>query len=300
MRPGARWVARAEDHGRGWQVQAPEPWDAGRHLDPLHVPSDDAVVLGLDVPFGVPLPWARRAGVGSFRDVLRRMDDGTWPMFGTPASAPGEIALDRPFYPRAPGGTSRAQLVDGLGLDEAGDLLRRCDQPVPGAMPSAAPVFWLVGAQQVGRAAITAWREVLAPLAALPHARLWPMDGDLVAVARPGAVVLAEAYPRAAYSWPLGFPRTGWSKRRQADRALRAAEAGAWAASCGVPITLEPALRRAMADGFGPAPAGEDPFDALMGALQVIAALEGLVPDAPADLDDERRAVEGWMLGRPA
>ena len=33
---------------------------------------------------------------------------------------------------------------------------------------------------------------------------------------------------------------------------------------------------------------------------QVIAALEGLVPDAPADLRDQRLAVEGWMLGRPA
>jgi hypothetical protein len=63
---------------------------------------------------------------------------------------------------------------------------------------------------------------------------------------------------------------------------------------------MAPALRAALRDGFGPEPSGEDPFDAVMGALQVIAALEGLVPDAPADLRGQLLAVEGWMLGRPA
>ena len=300
MRPGARWVARADHHGDGWQLGPPEPWDPLRHMRVLLDPGDASVVAGFDVPIGVPLDWARAVGVRSFRQVLERMADGGWPMFDQAASSPDDIAPERPFYPRAPGGTNRMQLVQALGLADPAQLLRRCDHAVPGAMPAAAPLFWLVGAQQVGRAALTAWREVLEPATARPHVRLWPMDGPLLQLAQPGATVIAEAYPRAAYTWPLGFPRSGWSKRRQADRAARGLEAIAWAAACPAGIRMAPALRAALRDGFGPEPSGEDPFDAVMGALQVIAALEGLVPDAPADLRGQRLAVEGWMLGRPA
>lgn len=299
MRPAARWVTRADHDGRAWRVLPPQPWGPN-HLALLASPGDAAVVLGIDVPLGVPLAWGRAAGVGAFRDVLTRMGDGTWPRFDQPATAPHEISPTRPFYPRAPGGTSRAQLVDGLGLESAADLLRACDTAVPGAMPAAAPLFWLVGAQQVGRAALTAWREVVQPLAALPHVRLWPMDGYLPALAVPGTAVIAEAYPRAAYEWPLGLPGGRWSKRRQADRAVRGRHALAWAEGCGIAMEIAPALSARMHDGFGPAASGEDPFDSVMGALQVIAVLDGLVPDAPDGLGAEQRAVEGWILGRPA
>lgn len=299
MRPAARWVTRADHDGAAWRVRPPEPWGE-QHLALLAGPDDAAVVLGIDVPLGVPLAWARSAGAGSFRDVLARMADGSWPQFAEPATAPHEIAPTRPFYPRRPGGTSRAELVEGLGLGGAHDLLRSCDAAVPGSMPAAAPLFWLVGAQQVGRAALSAWREVVAPLIALPHVRLWPMDGHMPDLVRPGAAVMAEAYPRAAYEWPLGLPGGRWSKRRQADRAVRARHALAWAEGCGIGIGITPGLRVAMHDGFGPAAAGEDPFDSVMGALQVIAVLEGLVPDMPPGLAAQRRDVEGWILGRPA
>jgi hypothetical protein len=300
MRPAARWVTRADHDGTAWLVHAPIPWQADLHMEVLEHPGDAAVVLGIDVPIGVPLAWARQTGVRAFGDVLTRMTDGTWPRFAEPATVPQEIAPDRPFYPRAPGGTSRAQLVQGLGLQDEDDLRRRCDAAVPGAMPAAAPLFWLVGAQQVGRAALTAWQEVIAPLMQLPHVRLWPMDGHLGDLAQAGHTVIAEAYPRAAYEWPLALPGGRWSKRRQADRALRGRHALDWAAACGVPMEIDGALRDVMLDGFGSAPTGEDAFDSVMGALQVVAVLEGLVPDMPPDLSPEERAVEGWILGRPA
>lgn len=266
----------------------------------LNAPGDGCVVLGIDVPLGVPRAWARAAGVGSFREVLVRMADGTWPQFDQPATAPHEVSPTRPFYPRAPAGTSRAQLVDGLGLADARELLRACDAAVPAAMPAAAPLFWLVGAQQVGRAALTAWSEVVRPLSGLPHVLLWPMDGHLGDLAEPATTVLAEAYPRAAYEWPLALPGGRWSKRRQADRAVRGRHAMGWADGCGIAIEIAPDLRALMNDGFGPAASGEDPFDSVMGALQVIAVLEGLVPDMPPGLPAEQRRVEGWILGRPA
>lgn len=268
-------------------------------MEVLRRPGDAAVVLGIDVPLGAPLAWARATGVASFREVLARLGDGSWPRFADPAGAPTEISPTRPFYPRAPGGTTRAQLVEGLGLARADELLRACDAAVPGAMPAAAPLFWLVGAQQVGRAALTAWQEVVAPLVTLPHVRLWPMDGSLTQLAMPGASVIAEVYPRAAYEWPLALPGGRWSKRRQADRAVRARRALAWADDCGLQVTIDPSLRHLMLDGFGSRASGEDAFDSVMGALQVMAVLEGLVPDMPPGLGDELRAVEGWILGRP-
>jgi hypothetical protein len=37
-----------------------------------------------------------------------------------------------------------------------------------------------------------------------------------------------------------------------------------------------------------------------MGALQMVAVMEGLLPDMPDGIDPARLAVEGWILGRPA
>ena len=264
-------------------------------------PGADAVVAGVDVPLGVPAAWAARAGMRSFRDVLGLIGDDAWPDLLEPAESAGQVGVRRPFYPRAPGGSRRDHLLQGLGLSSADDLLRACDRPVPGVMGAAAPVFWLVGAQQVGKAAISAWREVVAPAANAPHVRLWPFDGDLPGLVAAGTSVICECYPRAAYEWPLGFPRTGWSKRRQADRRARAQDALAWITASGAPVRPDRAMRAAMDDGFGVAPSGEDPFDACMGALQLISVLEAIIPAGPDPaMPDAQRAVEGWILGRPA
>jgi hypothetical protein len=117
---------------------------------------------------------------------------------------------------------------------------------------------------------------------------------------QPGTSVIAESYPRAAYAWPLAFPRSGWSKRRQSDRRQRGREALRWLAGSGLPVTLDADMSTALRDGFGPAPSGEDPFDATMGAIQAIAVLEGLLPEMPADLPRPTLEIEGWILGRPA
>lgn len=300
MRPSARWVVRA-DHGDGqWTLRAPAPWSPREHLAIMRRPGGAAVLAAFDLPVGVPRAWAQSAGVGSFREVLRRMDDGAWPLFDLPADTADQVSTTRPFYPRRPGGTSQRQLVDALGLGSVDELRRQCDRAIPGAIGAAAPLFWLVGAQQVGKAALTAWREVLVPATVWPHVRLWPMDGPLASLMEPGRTVIAESYPRAAYAWPLGFPRAGWSKRSQADRRERAREARDWLAASGIPITIDRAMHEALQDGFGPAPSGEDPFDATMGAIQAISVLEGLIPDAPPGIPQPVLDTEGWILGRPA
>lgn len=300
MHPGKRWVVRADQQAGSWTLHAPRPWDPGEHLALILQPGPAAVLAAFDLPIGVPAAWARVAGVSSFRQVLQRMDDGSWPEFHLPAEHAGQIRPERPFYPRRPGGTSRQQLVDALDLQSADQLRRACDQAIPGAIGTAAPVFWLVGAQQVGKGALSAWREVLIPALGSPHVRLWPMDGALLDLMAPGTTVIAESYPRAAYTWPLAFPRSGWSKRRQADRRARARTARAWITSSGIPIRIAPDMDAVLHTGFGPAASGEDPFDAAMGAIQAIAVLEGAVPDIPEGLPEEVRDIEGWILGRPA
>ena len=301
MRPAARWVVRGEDRGDGWTLAAPEPWDADRHMPVIVDPGEGTVLAGFDVPLGVPVAWARAAGVASFDEVIHLVARDAWPDLLRPAESADQISPRRPFYPRAPGGTRRDHLVAGLGLQSADDLLRACDRPVPGVMGAAAPVFWLVGPQQVGKAAISAWREVVVPAVAHAHVHLWPFDGDLPGMLAPGTSVICECYPRAAYQWPLGFPGAGWSKRRQADRRERGRDALRWISTSGSAIRMHPDLEAALSDGFGPQASGEDPFDATMGALQLIAVLDGLVPAGPGvAMPAARRRAEGWILGRPA
>jgi len=269
------------------------------HLALICNPGPAAVLAAFDLPIGVPRTWARRAGVTGFREVLRRMDDGSWPEFHLPAEAPAQVSPQRPFYPQRPGGTRRDDLVRGLGMASSDDLLRQCDLPVPGAMGAAAPVFWLVGPQQVGKGALSAWREVIIPALRSPSVRLWPMDGSLRDLLHPGTSVIGESYPRAAYEWPLAFPRSGWSKRRQLDRRDRGRDTAKWLAASGLPVTLDEEMDAALRDGFGPASSGEDPFDATVGAVQAIAILEGLLPEMPPGLPKSTLTSEGWILGRP-
>ena len=55
---------------------------------------------------------------------------------------------------------------------------------------------------QVGKAAIIGWRDVLAPaLLDGGPVSLWPFDGALPSLLVPGNVVIAETYPAECYGW---------------------------------------------------------------------------------------------------
>ena len=150
----------------------------------------------------------------------------------------------------------------------------------------------------MGRAAIIGWRDVLAPALEDPDHRLriWPFHGRLPELLASGWTVAAETYPAEACV-QLGFdpPGRGWSKRRWEDRASRAGPILDWASLRGV--SFDPDLRRQLEDGFGRAPGGDDPFDALLGTLSLIEVAGGFrgdgVPDDPSII-----RVEGWILGQ--
>ncbi|WP_428376992.1 hypothetical protein [Lichenicoccus sp.] len=321
-----RWMTIARRCCGGWIVTEPEPVGPvdtllarlRRLAADAALPSGGAIAFGIDCPLGLPRAFiARHPGVGSsFRDFLGMLAAGNG-LVGSPSppefldvcAALHEVSAKRPFYPRsAVRGMSRAAHAAALGLAGAGALLRHCDRATA-TRPAGAPVFWTLGANQSGKAAIAAWRDLLLPaLAAEPHRlRLWPFDGTLAACAadaadQPGLVTLAETYPAEALD-QLGLriarsghaPAVRGSKRRQADRA---ALGPALLASLGrFGALADDRLRDMALAGFGSDAAGEDRFDSVAGLLCVLSVLGGQRCDQiPGDAWVQ--GWEGWVLGQ--
>jgi len=287
----------ARPQAAGWVVSSPEPVGAlNSWLDRLTMLADGgAVALGVDLPLGLPRAYAaRHTQAADFPAFLRGLSAQA--AFFTVCATLGEIGPHRPFYPaRGIAGMTRAAHAHALGLSGAAELSRQCDRATA-LRPAGAPLFWTLGANQTGKAAITAWREVILPaISADWPLRLWPFDGALADLLSPGAVVMAETYP--AESMRQRGLRLVGSKRRQADRAAIAAALTTALDQRGAVPT--PALRADIADGFGATASGEDRFDSLLGLLGLLAVLDGAQPDFIPD-DPWVRRWEGWVLGQTA
>jgi hypothetical protein len=219
-----------------------------------------------------------------------------WPDFFRVCASLDEIGPERPFYPvRGIAGMTRAAHAAALGIGGAASLSRACDRATL-ERPAGAPLFWTLGANQTGKAAIAAWTEMLLPaLLASEDIRLWPFAGPFRSLLAPAAVVMAETYPAEALRH-LGIRLRG-SKRRQVDRA---AVAGLLLTAM-ERLSVQPdlALRDAAATGFGSDATGEDRFDCILGLLCVLNVLAGNRPDTAPD-DPWIRHWEGWVLGQTA
>jgi hypothetical protein len=188
---------------------------------------------------------------------------------------------------------TRAAHAAALGLDGPASLSRLCDRATA-TRPAGAPVFWTLGANQSGKAAIAAWRDWLAPaLAAGAPVSLWPFAGKLHGLLAPGRVAVAEVYPAEALR-QLGLKLAG-SKRAQPPRLALAEALRATMARLRVAPT--PALARSVAEGFGADAAGEDRLDCVLGLLNLVAVLDGAQPDHVPD-DPWVARWEGWVLGQ--
>ena len=254
----------------------------------------EPVALGVDLPIGVPRSYAAsrpEPGFLGFLDTIRG-----WPDFFRVCEVLTDIRPDRPFYPaRGIKGMTRASHAAALGLGLASGLSRLCDRATA-ERPAGAPLFWTLGANQSGKAAIAAWRDMLLPALPLGSGlRLWPFEGPFRSLLAPGTVAMAETYPAEALRH-LAIKLRG-SKRRQADRA--AAATPLLDAMTRLNVTPEPALTLALTDGLGRDPAGEDRFDCLLGVLCVINVLAGHRPDTTPD-DPWLTTWEGWVLGQTA
>jgi hypothetical protein len=240
----------------------------------------------------VPRAFAAGRREADFSEFLRGL--AATPGFFEVSATLETVGPARPFYPaRGILGMTRAAHAAALGFSEARELSRHCDRATA-ERPAGAPVFWTLGANQSGKAAIAAWRDWLVPaLVAGAPLRLWPFAGSLHALLAPGTAVLAEVYPAEALRH-LGLRLAG-SKRAQAPRRLLAE--GLRAAMAERRVLPSPALAEAIADGFGADAAGEDRFDSLLGLLCLVAVLDGARPDFVPE-DPWIRRWEGWVLGQ--
>jgi len=293
--PRKRWLAVARRQGEAWHLAAPEPvGDLATFSARLLARAEGgAVALGVDLPLGLPRAFvARHALPGDFPSFLRRLD----PSFLEVCETLAEAGPHRPFYPRRGlRGMTRAAHAAALGLQGAHELSRLCDRATA-ERPAGAPVFWTLGANQSGKAAISAWRDWLAPaLAAGAPLRLWPFAGGLHELLRPGQLALAEVYPAEALRH-LGLKLTG-SKRAEAPR--RALAPALRDAMARLGVTPDAALAAMINAGFGADAAGEDRFDSLIGLLGLIGVIDGKRPDFIPP-DPMIRAWEGWVLGQTA
>jgi hypothetical protein len=292
--PRKRWVATARRSGREWAVEAPallgstEAFLGSAFEDAGH----QRLLLGFDFPIGMPSAYGATTGFDGFRHILPELGNGAWRHFFDVAESPGEVSATRPFYPKVSRkGVSRDELVRGLGVRSFDDLLRACEKRTE-YRQAACALFWTLGGNQVGKAALSGWRDVVRPTV-LRGARLWPFDGDLTDLSKTPGVVLAETYPAEAYRMVGAGFSTLQSKRRGTDRQEKSGGIFSWAARHGV--SLSASAVAAVSTGFGPSPGGEDPFDAMMGLFKMIEVAEGRRPEATEQFDE---VWEGWILGR--
>lgn len=307
LNPGKRWMSSASLQSNGrYRLYPPQPvGPLDQFLARLHVETEveACLLVGFDFPIGLPLAYAYRAGITDFLSALPDFGLGEWEKFYTVAETAEEIRLKRPFYPARPGNTRRLHLVEQLGLADFNDMRRLCELPRPGRR-AACPIFWTMGAQQVGKAAICGWREVLTPALLDPTLDLaiWPFSGRLVELLRPGRVIVLETYPAEYYPevlTDLGSAgiSSRFSKRNPLALQQRAPQMLRWAEAHN--LELDTALHQTIETGFGPPFAGEDAFDATIGLFGMLSVVLG--HQMPGDPENEEiRRIEGWILGQSA
>jgi hypothetical protein len=289
-----RWVTIARRQGALWQASAPRLVGDPAALAAGLIAERGPAALGLDLPLGVPRGFAESRQEADFPGFLAGLTQNL--DFFTVSPSLETVSPARPFYPaRGIKGMTRLAHAAALGLADASGLSRLCDRATA-ERPAGAPVFWTLGANQSGKAAISAWRDWLAPaLAAGAPFKLWPFAGTLHELLRPRQLAIAEVYPAEALRH-LRLKLAG-SKRAEAPRrALAPALRDAMAA---LNVTPDSALAEMIQVGFGSDAAGEDRFDSLIGLLGLIGVIDGRRPDfIPAD--PMIRAWEGWVLGQTA
>jgi hypothetical protein len=283
--------------GDCWHVSAPQPVGPPETLLQrlAELAGDEAVALGIDCPIGLPRAYAQlHATAADFPSFLRALPETG--AFWQAAASVDEILPGRPFYPaRGMRGMTRLSHARALGLADAASLSRACDRATS-ERPAGAPLFWTLGANQSGKAAIAAWRDVLCPALRAPRPpRLWPFEGGFCSLLGRGEMVVAETYPAEALR-QLGLVPAG-SKRRPADRAAYAP--GLRLAMSRLDVVGEAAAEAMIDTGFGADAAAEDRFDSFLGALCVLSVAIGqrvdFVPPDPLI-----RQWEGWVLGQTA
>lgn len=298
--PGKRWAAYASlQSNHRWKIcelSNIHKLSNYFHKLKLRAPQAGCVIAGFDFPIGFPFAYAVITGISDFLSTLPLLGQDVWKQFYIPASSPTDISLHRPFYPEKPGHSKRFHLEQGLDIP-FGQLYRLCEKAHRNRR-AACPLFWTMGGQQVGKAAICGWRDLLSPSLTDPNlnVQIWPFSGELNTICLPGNIVVVETYPAEFYSHlglissPLKF-----SKRRLEDRMTMSSQLIAW--STDHDLDLHRSILEMIASGFGNDPNGEDKFDALVGLYGMINVIMGSHPSGEP-VPPRVAKIEGWIFGQ--
>jgi len=312
-----RWVACAMMGSEGrYKASSPEfVGEADSFLLRLREKAGlgGTILAGFDFPIGIPLHYAGLCGVEYFLEWLLQLGEGEWVDFYKVAEIKHQISFHRPFYPQRTGSARQSHLLQALYASSMDQLRRKCELPHAGRR-AASPLFWTLGGQQVGKAALSGWREVIVPAITSLESLLvsvkagvvvWPFSGVLEDLLQPGNIILDETYPAEFYAHlgvSFNVPGSGAGgthvrkgKRSQSSRTANFETLSAWANLAGV--ILEPGLEETMRNGFGNASWGEDAFDAVIGLFGMLNVVLGFRP-AGSPLDEKIRNVEGWIFGQ--
>jgi hypothetical protein len=291
--PHKRWIARAYLDGSHYEARAPEL--VGDHLTLISraraaATNTGSLLFGFDFPIGIPAAYAASIGVTDFREFLMKLGAKKWAEFYNVCENASEISKYRPFYPFRPGGTSHEHLLSALGVTCIDDLSRQCELKTA-ERNAACPLFWTLGANQVGKGAIVGWRDVLVPALRIDSTvKLWPFDGGLGDLLLPGNLVVAETYPAESCRWLLGKPLKGKGKPEVRKGASTALFGWARRRGLGLPRDLKQQIER----GF---PEGDDAFDAVIGLFGMLEVVLGHRASGEPN-SKAVDAIEGWILGQ--
>ena len=186
--------------GYGWRLAAPVPvGDVATFLARLRAMArGGAVALGVDLPIGLPRAYAARLPERDFLHFLATTAHAAGFLPGLRdacRSWAGPAVLSGARRARHDaGGTCR-----GARARRRRALSRACDRATA-ERPAGAPLFWTLGANQSGKAAIAAWQAYAAAgagrAAAISASGRSPAPSGRCLL--PGAVALAETYPAEA------------------------------------------------------------------------------------------------------
>ena len=295
INPNKRWVAMAERRQSGWEISSLAIAPCNLTAKLLEAARDKRVLAGFDFPIGVPAKRANKVKLGSFPSFLDQLSKDPDPAFFKVAGSQNEISPERPFYPAtAKAGVKQEHLYQRLGFQSFNELRRKCEARTDNRK-HACPLFWTLGANQVGKGAISGLREVVIPCVKA-GARLWPFDGEL-GLENSTGLTIAEAYPAEIYGWLcIKFQGEG-GKRSQAKRREFVPKIFEWLEERSISLFKDVSAQ--LQDGFGAAANGEDRFDAFCGACGMIEIANGCRA-AGAPRDPDIRNFEGWILGQKA
>jgi hypothetical protein len=226
-----RQVARAQLRDGAYVLDPPGACRRGLLEELLReADSGKAVLAGFDFAIGVPIAWAEVARAASavegvelgpsFLECVAHLPDE----FFASGDDPERICWRRPFFANSNAGWRRVRALVGeapgaqhrfvaqrILADERASrdqLLRCADRRHARRGAAASPLFVLSGAQQVGKASLSGWRELLIP-AMRRHAdrvRVWPFHGPLEQLVRSGTVTLVEKPIQPNAASILGSP----------------------------------------------------------------------------------------------